>query len=122
MIELSGYAGRSIATIRSRMVNSNELRTNRDVVSKKYKIGYNTQTLIMGKGFKMIPDGTLSKKSSIAEVNNIDDFEKFVVDLTMGKHINAKKSKNNGVYTIFSDFDSEHVYVDIIEIASISGT
>lgn len=119
MIELSGYTGNSLECVRSRLIASKEMKSSRPTVTpRKYKVKYSTQTLVMGNGFKVIPSGMVPKKTIETEVSSVDEFEKFVVSMTMGKHKNPQYTKKDGTYTIFSKIGSDNLYVDIIELNS----
>jgi len=120
MIVSSGFNGSSQESVKQRRLASIELKQHKDTVKKKYKVKYNRQTLVMGRGFTVIPDGTTPKKEEIAEVNSMSDFEKFAFEFTKDQHDNPKYTKKDGKYTIFSNIDEDHLYVDIIELVSIS--
>lgn len=120
MIVISGFNGTSQESVKQRRLASIELKQNKDSVKKKYTIKYNHQTMVMGKGFTLLDDGMTPKSEAFAEVNSINDFEKFAFEFTKNQHNNPRYTKKDGKYTIFSNIDTDHIYVDIIELTSIS--
>lgn len=119
MIELSGYTGSSLESVKSRLIAAKEMRTTRNTPNqKKYTVKYTTQTLVMGSGFKVITEGVVPKQVVETEVNSIPEFEKFIVDVTMGKHKNPQYTKKDGKYTIFSKVGQDNLYVDIIDMSA----
>jgi hypothetical protein len=115
MIELSGYTGKSANSVRDRLIASNELKSSKPAAVKKFKVLYSTQTLVTGNGFSIVEEGSPRKNTFEAEVNSTEEFEKFLIDLTVGKHKNPKMASNSGKYTIFSKIDENFFYVDILE-------
>lgn len=119
MIELSGYTGKSANNIRGRLIASNELRTLKSNNEKKNKLQYSIQTLIMGKGFSIIPEGTISKQIFEVDVDSSLDFENFTFTTLMSKHKNPEHICKNKKYTIFSKINEEHLHVDILELINM---
>lgn len=118
MIIASGFNGSSLESVKTRMMASIETKQARDSIKKKFKLKYKQQSFVMGAGFQLLDEEPTTKHIGIAEVNSIEEFEKFTVGFTKDQHDNPKSFKSNGKYTIFSKIDDLHMYVDIIELIS----
>lgn len=116
MVELSGYTGNSLSSIRDRLLAAKEMKSSKPSIGRKYSVKYATQTLVTDTGFRMLSGGTTQRKVSMVEVSNVDEFEKFMVNHFLGKHRNPKYTKKDGRYTIFSKVGENNFYVDILEI------
>jgi hypothetical protein len=118
MVELSGYTGNSLSSIRDRLLAAKEMKSSKPSTGRKYSVKYASQTLVTDTGFKMLNGGTTQRKVSMVEVSNVDDFEKFTVNHFLGKHKNPKFTKKDGKYTIFSKVGENNFHVDILEFSA----